>query len=292
MPFEMFRHIIDQFKDLKRLHLQGLGEPLLNPRFFDMVSLAAGKDIEVTVSSNLMLLSRRTADLCVTSGLRCLHVSMDGAAPATYERVRAGGSFSRVLANLALLSQAKEARKSLYPVVRMTVVAMRRNLEEIPALVRLAAEFAMEEVFVQHLCHSFEESSLPQYYEPMRGFVKKESLAGEKPGRVEEYFREAIRAAESSGIRLRLPPVPGIPGKRAAGRTCDWPWTGLYVSHQGFVMPCCMVSTPDRITLGNAGEQTMSDIWNNESYAVFRKGLSSGDPPEICRSCSVFNGTF
>jgi len=37
MDFETFVYIIDQFADLRELHLQGLGEPMMHPRFFDMV---------------------------------------------------------------------------------------------------------------------------------------------------------------------------------------------------------------------------------------------------------------
>jgi hypothetical protein len=35
MDFERYKKIIDEFPHLKELHLQGLGEPLMHPRFFD-----------------------------------------------------------------------------------------------------------------------------------------------------------------------------------------------------------------------------------------------------------------
>ena len=70
------------------MHLQGLGEPMMHPRFFDMVAYAAGKGIRVTTNSNLTLLNERRAAACVASGLDCLHVSIDGATAETYERIR------------------------------------------------------------------------------------------------------------------------------------------------------------------------------------------------------------
>jgi MoaA/NifB/PqqE/SkfB family radical SAM enzyme len=30
----------------------------------------------------------------------------------------------------------------------------------------------------------------------------------------------------------------------------------------------------------------------SERYAEFRRRLESDDPPEICRGCAVYNGTF
>ena len=57
-------------------------------------------------------------------------------------------------------------------------------------------------------------------------------------------------------------------------------------------MPCCMVSTPDRINFGNISELGAEGLWNGPHYQEFRKQLSSDEPPEVCRSCSVYKGIF
>src|ERR671925_2026807 len=62
MAFETFISIVDQFVDLQELHLQGLGEPMMHPRFFDMVAYAAGRGIQVSTNSNLTLLNDRRAE--------------------------------------------------------------------------------------------------------------------------------------------------------------------------------------------------------------------------------------
>ena len=103
MAFEQFTRIIDQFPNVKELHLQGLGEPMMHPRFFDMVAYAVERNITVTTNSNLTLLNERRAESCVTSGLDCLHVSIDGANPETYERIRVRAHFERVVGNLERL---------------------------------------------------------------------------------------------------------------------------------------------------------------------------------------------
>ena len=74
MEYETFVNIIDQFSDLQELHLQGLGEPMMHPRSFDMVEYAVKKGIKVTTNSNLTLLNNKRAERCVTSGLHCLHI--------------------------------------------------------------------------------------------------------------------------------------------------------------------------------------------------------------------------
>src|SRR5947209_7995598 len=40
MDFAVFTRLIDQFANLRDLHLQGLGEPMMHPRFPDLVRLA------------------------------------------------------------------------------------------------------------------------------------------------------------------------------------------------------------------------------------------------------------
>jgi len=176
----------------------------------------------------------------------------------------------------------------------MVVVAMRQNLHEFPDLVRLARRLGIDAVFVQHLCHDFGESSLPAHYRPMREFVEGETLVNEDRDRIDRYFAEARAEAETLGVDLRLPstrPRPHPPGTPGPKR-CDWPWSGAYVSYQGLSMPCCMVATPDRVSLGDMANSGAEAVWNGEAYHEFRDALSSETPPEVCRSCAISSGTF
>src|SRR5260370_5114154 len=87
MDFEQFTRLVDQFVSIQELHLQGLGEPMMHPRFFDMVAYATKLGIRVTTNSNLTLLNDTRAERCVASGLDSLHVSILGASAETYERI-------------------------------------------------------------------------------------------------------------------------------------------------------------------------------------------------------------
>jgi radical SAM protein with 4Fe4S-binding SPASM domain len=294
MPFETFTQLIDQFGTLEELQLQGLGEPFMHPRFFDMVRYATDKGIRVSTNSNLTLLNARRAEQCVTSGLEWLHVSLDGATPETYERIRVRSRFERVVRNLKLIMLARERLGSVRPHFRLVVVAMQQNLHELPALVRLAHAWSIDTIFVQHLCHDFGESTLPAQYRPMREFIQAQTLLTEEPQRVARYFAEARLTAQELKVDLRLPQTqprehpPHTPGPQR----CDWPWRGAYISYQGQAMPCCMVATPDRINFGDMAKEGVEAVWNNAAYETFRERLASEQPPEICRSCAVYNRTF
>ena len=291
MPFEDYCRLLDGFGGLKELHLQGLGEPLLHPRFFDMVRYAVARGIAVSTNTNLTALSERRAEECVTSGLARMHVSLDAAEASAYEYIRVGARFDRVLRNLGWLTAAKRRLEARDPRIVLVAVAMRRNLEQLPALVRLARAHDVLSVSVQHLAHDFSESSLPVRYRPMREFVEEETLFNEDPSRVQRWFDEARAVADALGVELRLPnPRPG--NKPRAGRRCDWPWRGAYVAYSGEAMPCCMVATPDRASLGSMSEQGVAAVWRGEAYREFRARLESDDPPEVCKGCAIYQGRF
>lgn len=294
MDFNLFMQLLDQFPGLEQLQLQGLGEPMMHPRFFDMVECAVARGIKVSTNTNATLLTAQRSERCVTSGLGEIHISIDGATAETYERIRVRARFDRVVANVKGLAAARRRLASAHPRIRMVVVAMRRNLHEFPALVQLAHDLEINTVFVQHLCHDFGESTLPVQYQPMRDFVDEETLVGEDPARVAFYFTEARRVASALGVDLRLPrtqPRPHPPGTPGRCR-CDWPWRGAYVSYQGLAMPCCMVATPDRVQLGDMAARGALTVWNGAEYEAFRDALSSESPPQVCRSCSIYSGTF
>lgn len=73
-------------------------------------------------------------------------------------------------------------------------------------------------------------------------------------------------------------PRPYAPGRER----CNWPWSGAYISCQGYAMPCCLVSTPDHIHFGNMAEQGVTTIWNSVPFQTFHDRLASGELPEIC----------
>ena len=49
---------------------------------------------------------------------------------------------------------------------------------------------------------------------------------------------------------------------------------------------------PRRLNFGNVVQDGVAGVWDNEAYNAFRTRSASDDPPEICRGCAVYNGTF
>jgi radical SAM protein with 4Fe4S-binding SPASM domain len=293
MSMDLFRRLIDGTPGLTRLTLQGLGEPLLQPHLLEMVTYAKARGIEVGFNSNAMLLTRERADRLVAAGLDWLHVSLDGATAETYEGIRSRADFRRVAGGLRGLQEAKRAVGATRPSVQVVFVAMRRNLHELPDLVRLVSDWGVESVHVQGLSHDFTDTDPAGAYAGIRRFARDESLERVDPGLVDDVFARAREEADRVGVHLRLPAHQPTPARREPNQPgCSWPWDAAYITSSGIVQPCCMVMGDDRVAMGDLAEADLGEIWQGQAYADFRAALSSDTPPAACAGCSLYRRTF
>ena len=295
LSLERYVALLDQMPGLARLHLQGLGEPMLHPRFFEMVELAVARGIRVSANSNLTLLTERRAARCVASGLTTLSVSLDGASAAVYEAIRRRASFAKVLRNLDRLVAARDASERTPALgIRLVMVLMRANLHELPALVALAAAHGVGELLVQRLSSDLADPALPARYIPIRDYVHAAELVDDAA--IRPVFEAARARALELGVALHLPRLgAGVstePPARRAGAGCGWPWEQLYVTAAGELLPCCMVASADRASFGNVFEGGLAARWHGAAARTFRAQLAGTAPPAPCRSCALYRGAF
>lgn len=295
LPLARFEALLDAMPDLQELHLQGLGEPMLHPHFFDMVTMAAGRGIRVSANTNLTLLTPARAARCVDSGLAALSVSLDGATAATYESIRLKASFGKVVRNLGRLMQARAAAGSALE-VRGVMVLMRHNAPELSALLRLLHAHGVPELLVQRLSSDLRQPELPARYIPIRDYVHEHEIAPHELPALQGLFEEAKALAQELGMRVYLPrltPRTDAAPATAAGPRCGWPWEQLYITAAGELLPCCMVASADRASFGNVFEPGgLSGRWHGEVARDFRQALAADQPPSVCRSCALYHGTF
>ena len=293
MCFHTFKGLVDELPALEKVTLQGLGEPLLAPDLFRMVEYAAARNIRIGFNTNGTFLTRETSQRLVAGGLDWLNVSVDGATAATYESIRHGSDFARVRKNVIELVHVLRAERAERPTVSLVFVAMRRNVAELPDLVRLAAEWGVGRLYVQNLSHSFSDTDAAGSYREIRQFAESEALWAERNDEAERLFAEARAVAESIGVDLRLPRLEEPPPARSLGSPgCHWPFSAAYVTHDAKVQPCCMVMGADRAILGDAKREGFAAVWRGDAYNSFRAALRTDEPPEVCRGCSLYRRVF
>jgi len=103
MSPELYGRILEQLPawDLKTLYLSGFGEPLLDETLPDKISQARPRTkAEIAIVSNGSLLTREMARNLSAAGLDRIHLSLDGANPKTFSRLRPGLDFHQVIDNI------------------------------------------------------------------------------------------------------------------------------------------------------------------------------------------------
>jgi MoaA/NifB/PqqE/SkfB family radical SAM enzyme len=108
IEWDLYTSIIDEIGPwAEAVVLHSWGEPLLHKRIIDMIEYAKARDVLVETSTNAMLLTEEIARKILDSGLDRIYLSMDGLTKDTYEKVRVGGNFERVLGNIERFLELK-----------------------------------------------------------------------------------------------------------------------------------------------------------------------------------------
>jgi radical SAM protein with 4Fe4S-binding SPASM domain len=120
MASPTYRKIIDDIS-LKTnfIWLQDYGEPFLNKSIFDMICYAKSKGLRVGISSNATVLTDKIIDGIFDSKLDYLIFAIDGGTKETYEKVRVGGTFEKVVSNVErFLEKKKLGRHKIFTVIQ------------------------------------------------------------------------------------------------------------------------------------------------------------------------------
>jgi MoaA/NifB/PqqE/SkfB family radical SAM enzyme len=132
MKLETFARLEPLLESGSRLSLFGLGEPLLNPNFVEMLRIAKERGSFVGLNSNAMLLTERIARAMVELEQDLLVVSFSGGTRESYERVITGANYDRVIGHLRRLNELKAERAALG--ARRSAVSGRHRAGVSPAL--------------------------------------------------------------------------------------------------------------------------------------------------------------
>ncbi|MBZ0271146.1 radical SAM protein [bacterium] len=137
MSEAMFCRVIDEIARhkllLENVAIMGLGEPLLHPGFEDFVRIAHEAGIpNLYVSTNGTTLTEKRARRLVADGaLGRVIISLDGASKNTYEAIRVGADFDRVMDNTRQLLEIKRELGVRKPVVTLQILAMPQTKDEL-----------------------------------------------------------------------------------------------------------------------------------------------------------------
>jgi MoaA/NifB/PqqE/SkfB family radical SAM enzyme len=134
------------------------GEPLMTKNLPALLERAAKYGVRLDILTNGMLLNERMLDLLMPV-LGHLCVSFDAPTKATFEAIRNGSNFEKIVANLSrAIERAQALPEAKRPVISLMTTIMRRNIEELPDLVDFAHELGIDKVSCHHV-HPFDAAT-------------------------------------------------------------------------------------------------------------------------------------
>jgi MoaA/NifB/PqqE/SkfB family radical SAM enzyme len=189
------------------VYFGGVGEPLFHPEIVQMVGQAKELGSTVELITNGTLLTRDLSEQLIEAGLDALWVSLAGATAESYADVRLGAALPEVLANLIGFREVRLAKRlslalfdfHLKPQIGIVFVAMKRNIAELPAVLRLGHRSGSRRFLVTNV--------LP-YAKEMYGQIL---YARAQPDQVPSRATSSVRSTTATGVRAYA--TPGPPAK-------------------------------------------------------------------------------
>ncbi len=130
---KLYKKILAEAKKHKMpaIMLDHEAEPLTNPAIADLVKEAKDAGIlDIWMHTNANLLKEEIADKLIRNGLTKINFSIDATDEKTYDIVRPGGNFERVIKNILAFLRLKEELKAKYIRTRVSFVVQDINRNE------------------------------------------------------------------------------------------------------------------------------------------------------------------
>ena len=286
MPFEEFKSLIDQFPGLHWAHLTGEGSSFFNPDFIKMVEyVKEEKKASVYMVDSFNDIKeeymKKLIDFCVEG----VYISIDAATAETYQKIRVGCNFNRVVENVRKFIHLKREHKAVVPEISFRFIIMTHNVHEVPKFLDLVHSFGTMK--------DFGKGSRIDFVGNLEYPEVKNFSVYELP---DDIIKETLEKAKNYGFNVFLSHTE--PKKNPCIEQC-YAWLEPYVMMDGYVVSCCNTLMSNKRAFlkkhafGHLKENSFTKIWNSERYRKFRETVNKKDRqvPIICTGCRAYNWT-
>jgi MoaA/NifB/PqqE/SkfB family radical SAM enzyme len=255
----------------------------------------------VELITNGTLLTLEMSNRLLEAGLDMLWVSLDGATPESYADVRLGSALPNVLANISAYRKARLTEYTQRAYLGIVFVAMKRNIADLPALLKLGREMGARRFLVSNVLPYtaemrkeilYERSGMDFYLGP---FLELPIID------VNETTCRPLYEAFDSGKSVVF---SGNRNDEQKGRCPFIESRSTAVSWEGNLSPCLpllhshnsFLDRRERFSrrhiVGSVNEKALQDLWRDPQYAAFRERVRAFDfsPCAICGGCEMGEG--
>jgi MoaA/NifB/PqqE/SkfB family radical SAM enzyme len=280
MPVERFQRLVPLMRHLDAVILTGYGEPLLHPHLDEFVAIVRSCGSSPRLSTNGTILSSEKALKLLDAGLDNLQVSIDAGTKETFEQIRVGANWERVLRNSENFHRLLRGRGHAVGTGWVFVV-MRSNYRELPAAVQHAAECGFP-LFVA----KFIERNALEYENEQNIHGPDGSLLAD-PAEFEAILGECRAVAERNAMEFRLHPFHlGETGACLAD-----PLRSFFLDWMGNISPCCHLPVRSEQghhplhSFGNIDDDDVMEILLSPHAQRFFDNWRNKRIPFVCRRC-------
>ncbi len=271
MSIRDFERIVPYLQEVESVVLEGWGESLLHPQLVDAVRLVKDAGARVGFVTSGMSLNRDYISALVEAKTDFIGFSLSGAEGQTHEAIRVNSRLAEILDHIRTFGEIKARNHSPHPRMHIVYLLLKKNLGEVPALIRLAKDFGIAEIILIHMALITNPGQ-----EEQRIFGREDTTEWER------IFAEAQKLARKMKISLKPRPLLS----RDVAVCAEDPLRNLYISVNGNVSPCVYLRPPvptpfrrifhgtevltEKVGFGNIFQKPFAEIWSNPEYEAFR----------------------
>jgi len=275
LKFENFKKVFDEIK-VPYLNLTGLGEPLMNPEIFKIIKYARKKGALVKLDSNATLLNEENIRKLISADPTFISISIDGVTKKSYESIRRGAKFEKVVENLKNLVSYRN-RTGSKTQIHLFFVLQKNNIKDLINFIKFGDSVGAD-ALNGNIAISFGKAE------------NKDRIIFDRK-EIEKIKKELSEIRKKIKVSLNIENIedylnsPDDQQERMAEKPCYYPWYNPCITWDGYVVPCDIYCN-NEIVFGNAFKEGFMNVWNNKKAQDFRKNLIK-KREGICARCCI-----
>ncbi|MGB0886683.1 MAG: radical SAM protein [Vicingaceae bacterium] len=297
MPLDLILKVIDQTAENfpKSKLAYAFTEPLIYPHLVESIAYATKKGIYTTITTNALTLKQKAKDLA-NAGVNHIYVSLDGP-QEIHNKIRGNKkSFQKAIEGIKEIQQYKNPPKIdiICAITQWNIGYLNEFLEELKSIKINGVSF-MHTQFADKKAADNHNEKWGHLYPATSSNLEEIDLSQMD---LKKLLLE-IQKIKESNFPFNITFSPEIISKegldefyfqpeKLLGSHCNAVFSSLMIKSDGSVIPAhgrCF-----NLTVGNLYQKELKEIWNSDSFSIFRKNLmkDGGLFAGCSRCCSAF----
>jgi MoaA/NifB/PqqE/SkfB family radical SAM enzyme len=301
--FQSILQGLGKLHPLPTVFFGGLGEPLFHRSTIEWIAQVIAIGARVELITNGVMLTEKHGKQIIESGLDVIWISIDGATPEGYADVRLGAELSKVIENVRRFRRMRPGGHLPRPVIGIAFVAMKRNIQDLPAVIKLGRELGAKRFSISNVMPYTEAMQDERLYvRSLRNITYLSSpwlpYLNLPKMDIDNLTQEAFFKALNSGCNVTFTGS----GLSVANDVCNFIASGsMSIAWDGGVSPCWPLMHTHisylhgkehrsrRHKVANVNDLDLGEIWLDPDYVEYRRKVQSFGfaPCTYCGGCDL-----